>query len=128
MRAALDIAVTQEVWAQAAKRASSLSAIQLVLGLVAEAKAAGKTAVEHADMSADDCQRLVNRTILADALHQSGAIEEARILFADTERIHPKCQPDYPRLYSIQGYRYCELLLTLGQAEATRVRAEQALD
>ena len=38
-----------------------------------------------------------------------------RDLFADAERRQRDRQPDYPLLYSLQGYRYCDLLLSQGR-------------
>ena len=52
-----------------------------------------------------------SRVTLADALHQAGEIEEARGLFKEAERMQQERQPEYRYLYSLQGYRYCDLLL-----------------
>lgn len=37
-------------------------------------------------------------------------------------------QPDLPRLYSAQGYRYCDLLLACGRAAEATARADWALE
>jgi tetratricopeptide (TPR) repeat protein len=70
---------------------------------------------------------MISRTSLADALHQSGDLAEAMRLFAEAERLQAEDQPEYPTLYSLPGYRYCDLLLGQGQAEEALRRASQAL-
>src|SRR5262249_34461484 len=47
--------------------------------------------------------------------------------FADAERRQKKEQPQYPLLYSVQGYWYCELLLAEGDHAAVRDRASQTV-
>ncbi len=125
MRAGLEMRVGQENWTSAAIIASNLSELQLTLGEVAAAVASGEAAIEHADRSGDAFMRLYNRTTLADARHQAGDVAAAQALFEEAEGIQAERQPGYPRLYSLQGYRNCDLLLTLGQAEAVRERARQ---
>ena len=55
--------------------------------------------------------RLYSRTTQADALHQAGESEAALALFREAEAMQRERQPDYPRLYSLPGFRYCDLLL-----------------
>jgi tetratricopeptide (TPR) repeat protein len=97
------------------------------LGEVSAAVASGEAAIEHADRSGDGGQRMINRTTLADARHQAGEVTAAQALFKEAEVMQAEDQPAYPRLYSLRGYQYCDLLLTLGQAEAVRERAGRAL-
>ena len=73
-------------------------------------------------------QMMVNRTTQADALHAAGEWEKAADLFADAERRQQERQPQYPLLYSLQGYRYCDLLLSRGRAAEARDRAAQTLE
>jgi hypothetical protein len=85
-------------------------------------------------------QRMGNRTTFADALHQAGHVDDrrmgtlarpvlvgqsrtgksahppARRLFEEAEALQAESQPGYPLLYSLRGFRYCDLLL----AEAER--------
>jgi tetratricopeptide (TPR) repeat protein len=63
----------------------------------------------------------------AAALHQLGSLNEAHELFAEAENIHSLNSPEYPFLYAFRGFRYCELLLERGDAEAVRLRASQTL-
>ena len=128
MRASLKGYVEQEDWRRASMSASNLSELQLTLGEVAAAVASGEAAINHADRSGDAFQRMSKRTTLADARHQAGEVAAAQALFEEAEVMQAESQPAYPRLYSLWGYRYCDLLLTLGQAEAVRERALQTLE
>jgi len=148
MRAGAEMTVKQEDWKAAAIDYSNLSELQLTLGRVPEAVADARRAVEHADRSGDAFQRMGKRTTLADALHQQGETREALDAFAEAERLQAEWQPQYPLLYSLPGFRYCDLLLAgaeraawlgaggagagadpdrVGVCDAVARRAEQAL-
>ncbi|MCP4663132.1 MAG: hypothetical protein GY856_47685 [bacterium] len=111
MRAALEAGIAQEKWKDAAIRAGDLSELTLTLGEVAPAVAAGEQSVELADRSKDAFERMVNRTTLADALHQASRWEESTAAFGEAEAMQAAMEPQYPRLCSIRGYWYCDLLL-----------------
>ncbi|MEM9629063.1 MAG: hypothetical protein AAGA21_22735 [Pseudomonadota bacterium] len=128
MRAGLELRVDQEDWKQAAISAVNLSELQLALGDVAAAVAAGKAAVKHADKSEDAYWSCVTRAVLADANHESGDTTAAHQLFEEAEFMQARIQPSYRWLYSRKGYGYCDLLLTLGLADAVRQRASQTLE
>ncbi|MEE8583799.1 MAG: hypothetical protein V3T83_03000 [Acidobacteriota bacterium] len=83
--------------------------------------------VELADRSGDAEERMINRTTLADGLHQSGDLAQARSLFQQAEQMQKEMQPQYPLLYSLQGYQYCELLLGGCEALAWTPPAPQTL-
>ncbi|MEM7042238.1 MAG: TIR domain-containing protein [Pseudomonadota bacterium] len=123
MRAVLERDVEEQSWKEAAISASNLSELQIALGEVGAAVDSGEAGVKHADRSGDAFQRMGKRTTLADARHQAGDRAAAHQLFEEAEEIQAEFQPIYPKLYGLQGYRYCDLLLTLGQAEAVRERA-----
>ncbi len=103
-------------WQNAASAAGSISELRLTLGDVAEAIAAARTSVAHADTSGAPFRRMGYRTTLADALHQAGQAREAFKLFEEAEAMQAEWQPGLPKLYSLQGYRYCDLLLAQGKA------------
>ena len=69
-----------------------------------------------------------NRTTLAAALHAMGLRDEAAAQFEEAERMQKERQPDYPLLYSLQGFRYCDLLLDQGRDADVRERAAQTLE
>jgi hypothetical protein len=110
-------------WKGAAQVYGNLSELQLTLGGVLDAVADAGRALDHADRSGDAFMRMANRTTLADVLHQQGetaeALErfaEALERFAEAEAMQAEDQRQYPPLYSLPGFRYCDLLL----AEAER--------
>ena len=111
MRAGLDMCIDQEVWDNASRIAGNLSELELTLGDVDTAVHDAEQAVGFADRSGDAGQRMSKRTTLADALHHAGHRDKARTLFREAEQMQAKRQPQYPLLYSLQGFRYCDLLL-----------------
>ena len=115
MRAGLTMRVEQENWKNAAISAGNISELALTLGDAAAAVRADAESVDYADRSVDELERMSKRTTDADALYQQGAFEEASALFDEAEAMQKERQPDYPLLYSVWGFRYCDLLL--GPAE-----------
>jgi tetratricopeptide (TPR) repeat protein len=113
MRASLDARIAQNNGLEAAKVACNLSTLSLTLGEMAEAQYFARHSVDLADHSTDMFMRIVSRTALADGLHQAGQLDEAERLFCEAEAVQKEDQPEYPLLYSLQGYLYCDLLLTL---------------
>ena len=61
-----------------------------------------------------------------------GALEngfaEAERLFQEAETIQQEDQPGYPYLYSLQGFQYCDLLLSQGAYRAVLDRTEKTLE
>jgi tetratricopeptide (TPR) repeat protein len=127
MRASLGMYGKQHHWAASAISASNLSEAELFVGEVVAAVATAEQSVALADRSGDDSQMMSKRTTYADALHAAGRREAAARTLADAERRQKERQPKYPLLYSLQGYRYCDLLLAEGDHTAARVRASQTL-
>ena len=127
MRAGLGMDITAKDWKQAAIQAINLSELHLTLGQMPEAIETARQSVKLADRSGDALVRRVSRTALADALHQTGQPDEAARLFIEAERMQNETQPTFPLLYSLPGYRYCDLLLSRGEAEAMLQRAEQTI-
>jgi hypothetical protein len=128
MRAAQQMAEDTENWNNAALAASNLSETELLVGEIAAAVATAERSVAHADHGGDDFLMMVTRVTMADALHAAGALEAAALLFADAEGRQKQQQPEYPLLYSLQGYRYCDLLLTKRDRATARDRASKVLE
>jgi tetratricopeptide (TPR) repeat protein len=118
MRAALERRIQLEDWPKAAGQASNLSELELTLGGVVGAVGDAEQAVTYADRSGDAFQRMGKRTTHADALHQAGRRAEAETRFREAEQIQKEMQPDYPLLYSLPGFRYCDLLLAAPERAA----------
>jgi tetratricopeptide (TPR) repeat protein len=120
MRAGLRMYTKQEAWQNAARVAGNLSELELTLGDVHSAGLDAEQAVAHADRSGNTFLRIANRTTLADALHQSGRRDEGMELFRAAEDMQAEEQPEALFLYSLQGYRYCDLLLSEPERSAWR--------
>jgi nucleoside phosphorylase len=127
LRRSLGQCVALKDWKEAAIRASNLGELLKTRGQLGEADAVAWEGVAHADRCGEAFRRLVNRTTLAAALHALGRRDEASALFAEAERIQKEDQPAYPRLYSLPGFLYCDLLLDQGREAEVLARATQAL-
>ncbi|MDD5393331.1 MAG: hypothetical protein PHE17_09955 [Thiothrix sp.] len=127
MQANIEMNVKRENWKSAAVNASNLSELQLTLGDMAQAVESGARSSRYADQSGDMFQRMARRTTHADALHQAGDTAAALALFREAEQLQQEHQPAYPRLYSLWGFRYCDLLLAQGSTAEVLERAEYAL-
>ncbi len=125
MRAALDMAVAARHWPNAARRASNLSETESLVGEVAAAIASAEQSVAYADQSGNEFQMMARRTTHAHALHTTGRREEAEDVFMDAEDRQKQEQPDYPLLYSLRGYQYCDLLLAKREWAVARDRASR---
>ncbi len=121
MRAGLEMGVKHEVWGEAARRAGNLSQLEVTLGALREAQADGALSVTYAERSGKWDMHMMNRTTHADALQQAGHAAEAGALFREAEDLQAKNQPEYPLLYSLRGFQYCDLLLAPAERAAWRV-------
>ena len=129
IQAGLDARIKQEAWKKsAAIIAGNLSELTLTLGDLPQALITAQQSVELAGRSGDTMQRMVNRTTLADALHQAGRLTEAAVEFRRAEVLQSVWQPQLPLLYSLVGFRYCDLLLSQGQFQVVQNRATQTLE
>lgn len=123
MQASVDVRVKQEEWKAAAANASNLSELQLTLGDVAQAVESGARSSRYADQSGDMFWRMSSRTAHADALHQAGDTAAALALFREAEQLQQEWRSYEPRLYSLRGFRYCDLLLAQGSTAEVLERA-----
>ena len=111
MRAGLQMGIQQENWKQAGIRAGNLSELELTLGQVAMAVQNAEWSVDYADRSEDVFWRMGERTTLADALFQAGQKDKAADLFRQAQAIQGEGLPKHSLLYSLEDFRYCDLLL-----------------
>ncbi len=120
MRAGLVMGISQKNWKSASIRASNLSELELTLGDVPAAVSDAEQSVTFADLSGDAFLGMGFRTTHGDALHQAGRRVEALALFREAERMQAERQTEYPRIYSLWGFRYCDLLLAEAERSAGR--------
>ncbi len=131
MRADVDMAVEQRDWRGAAMASNNLSELLLLTGrIIGEegALASGGRAVDFADRSRDVFWRLGVRTSHAEASFQAGALGHAEALVREAEIWQKNRQPNLPHLYSLQGYRYCDLLLARDRSAEASDRAGWAFN
>jgi tetratricopeptide (TPR) repeat protein len=127
MQASVDVCANQQKWKNAAVNASNLSELHLTLGDVTEACCSGQRSVGYAEQSGDIYQRMARRTTHADALHQAGEADAALTQFQNAEQLQQEHQMEYPRLYGLAGFRYCDVLLAQGGVAEVLERANYAL-
>jgi hypothetical protein len=128
MRAALEIAATQNDWGNAAIYAENLYELDLALGDLAAALRDAEASVGHADRSSNEFRRMSSRTAMADSRHQTGRRIESQAIFREAAAMQAEQQPEYPLLYSLQGFRYCDLLLAAAERAAwTRATTANAV-
>jgi tetratricopeptide (TPR) repeat protein len=128
MKAGLEAAIVLEDWEKAARVAGNLSELYLTIDEIALALGYANKSVDLADRSGDAFRRMVMRTVLADALQQAGSQSKAESLFREAEEMQKDGKPEYSFLYSLRGFRYCDLLLSQGEYQEVLSRAEQAIE
>lgn len=121
MRAAIEPRVKLGQFDQAAIATSNLSELELMLGEVAGAVGDAEQSVTYADRSGDAFERMADRGIHANALHQAGRRPEAQTRFREAEQMQQERQPDYPLLYSLGSFLYCDLLLAAPEQATWRL-------
>jgi len=128
MMASREMYVQQGLWRNAAQNALNLSELELTLGEVAGAVGDAEHSVTYADHSGDVFKRYDTRAAHADALHHAGHRAEAETRFREAEQIQQEGQPDYQLLYSLPGFRYCDLLLAAPERAAWQEMLRSADD
>ncbi|MCB9958812.1 MAG: TIR domain-containing protein [Rhodospirillaceae bacterium] len=127
MAVSLEQARVAENWRNAAIAAGNLSVSQLAVGRIADAVVSARQAIEFADKTDHPFQKLGARTQLGAACHQIGDSEAALEQFIDAEARQANWQPGLPRLYSMQCYWYCDLLLDQDKGTNAFERANYAM-
>jgi tetratricopeptide (TPR) repeat protein len=120
--------IAREDWKNGAIQAGNLSDLYLTIGDLLQAVELAHQSMELADRSGSAAWRRASRTTLANALHQAGRIEEAAATFHEAEAIQKQGEPEYPLLYSLWGFYYCDLLLNQGRVQEVKERAAQTIE
>ena len=112
--------VMSEDWANAGIYARNLCEIELLLGNVSVALQVAEQSVLYASRSKELGECVKSQSIQANSLHQAGLSQEALLIFIKAERIQTEDQPQCPLLHRLQGFWYCELLLSDADRTAWR--------
>lgn len=128
IQTALEIGIKQKYWENASIRAGNLSELYLIIGDVNQALAYAEQSVQLADRSEDEFQRMGKRARLGTALHQAGNLKKAHSVFIEAEELQKKRESEYSLLYSLQGFLYCDLLLSEGNYSEVEWRANITIE
>ena len=127
MAAGLALDVQQENWSNAAISAGNVSELHLTIGRIAAAINAADDSVSYADRSGDRFHMMTRRAFQANALAQGGQAQRALSLFKEAETLAREMRPTFPRLYSVSGYEFFDLLLDYGRPHEVRARVEREM-
>jgi tetratricopeptide (TPR) repeat protein len=128
MQASLEAAISQVAWKNAAIGARNLSDTYLIIGDLSQALNYAHQSVELADQSGESFQQIARKATLANTLHQAGRLSEAEDAFREAEKMQNEWQSQFPLLYSVRGFQYCDLLLNQGKYQEVQTRAAQILE
>ena len=125
--AGLEFRVRRGELIDASVNAGNLAEINVLMGDLHRALLFARQSVELAERSGDAFRRLDMRAAEAEVLHHLGRFDDAEALLREAEAIPVDDQPEYPILYSMSGYRYCDFLLSVGRAYEVCERAAGTL-
>ncbi len=129
--ASLPIFEKLQHWKTASATAQNLIDLYLPLGQLAKAATVARQGIQYAEQSGDLFEQLTSHASLAITLHRKGQLDLALQSFQRAEQFQQENQPEYPQLYSLQGFQYCALLLDQAQSvaefEAVLGRGEYSL-
>jgi len=127
MSASVELLKPLEQWQALATCLGNLSYATLTMGNIDGAVAKGMEGVQFADRSGDVFQRLARRSNLAHALHLAGRWTESATAFREAEALQAKEYPQEPTLDSVQGFLYCDFLLSEAEpADGSGVNSAEA--
>jgi hypothetical protein len=128
MQASLAEFIGQENWRAATNCAINLNQLEVTRGEMPAAVTAGEQSVTCADLSEDSRWQATSRVTLAAALHQAGRRNESRQLFEDAEHRQAARQPEEPYLNCLQGFWYCDFLLSGAEGAAWQRWLDQEIE
>jgi tetratricopeptide (TPR) repeat protein len=127
-KAGLDANISREDWKNSAISVSNLGELYLTISDIAQSLDYARKSRVLADRYGNAFVRMYNQTTLADALHEAGLLAEAEVTFIEAEEMQNERQPEYSYLYSVQGFRYCNLLLNKKEYHEVLSRAGHTLE
>lgn len=128
MKAGLETDINGEDWKNAGIQANNLSELYLTMGDVTQAINYATQAVEFTNRIDQKALKVASRARLASALHQSGDIEEAVMMFQSAEELQKQVIPEFQFLYVyLAGFYYCALLLDQTKYDEVKYRSTHTL-
>jgi hypothetical protein len=126
LRGALLGSEARKDWKNAVVCACNLSDAELIAGNVSAAVATGARAINNAKSGKlEKYTMIISHTTHGNALHAAGRRAEAKEAFLNSELLQQQVDAEFPLLYSLRGYYYCDLLLAAGEWGEVRRRATQ---
>ncbi|MEM7306107.1 MAG: TIR domain-containing protein [Planctomycetota bacterium] len=113
---------------QAATSAKKLCELEIARGRLKWAVSAGGVASELARRGGDLSAWVEAAASLAHAVHQSGDPQQALDFYRSAEEAQATIPPYHRQLYSLRGFRFCDLLLELGHTDDVVQRVQQPLE
>jgi len=114
-------------WKDLARRSRHVAEMEALLGFLERALVSSRDSVSYADASEDNFERIIERTIEAYVLHQSGQLAGARSRFQEAEQLFSGLPDGSRHLRTLWGFRYADLLIDLDQIDESIERAREAL-
>lgn len=113
MKASLEVAIAQQSWRNVAMVNANLCDLSLTLGMIAQA---WNFACQAFNLNySDKFLKVVSQSYMAQVLFVQGRLIQSHKLFQKAEKIQQQCEAPVPFLFSLRGFMYCELLLSLGR-------------
>jgi hypothetical protein len=117
MQRTLSITVSREQWEAAVQEATNLSETYVTIGDIASAIRSAEIATECGDCSRKPFSAILGRATLGYALHSAARRSAANDAFLDAEQ-RQIANSRRESLYSVNGFRFCVLLLDTTPAES----------
>lgn len=126
LRAALAVYDENKIQPNLTIAATNLSETEMMVGQLDQALVTSALTV-MADKTVALTYRIGPRGIRGAVLHAKGDFAGAQRVFKQAEDLQRAFQPAYPLLYSLQGFYFCDLLLTGGGYDAVIERIQSTL-
>lgn len=120
MSMSLEKRIAQEAWSQAAIVAHNISELFTIMGKLDDALAHAEEGVVFARRGEDFSMLMANRMRLADVLHQTGDLANAREQFEKAKKMAAKRRPE---LYIISSFGHSDFLIDQGEGQRATERA-----
>jgi tetratricopeptide (TPR) repeat protein len=124
---ALNIRVSMRSLKNASVNAGNLCDLHLTLGDKELAINYSRKGIEFDQRSESRKQKISSFGKFANILAQLGHLDEAEKHFIEAEEIQKYLIPEYPKLYSVLGFRYCEFLIEVKKNQEALGRAQYSI-